>query len=154
MQSSSIGLAAAFALTWATLGPANAGFVGRAPHMIPPVHMTPPTHTIMANHVRQFGRLGASDRDTFRRGRDRQFPFFGSGYVDGQTFAPAADAQAPSFVAGAPVVNVTIVTPAPGAAYSPPENYVASIRPKIILIGAHPRAMRFEKLPIMIYGRT
>jgi hypothetical protein len=57
-------------------------------------------------------------------------------------------------VAGAPVVNVTIVTPAPGAASSPSANYVASTRPKIILIGAHPRATHFEKLPIVIYGRS
>jgi hypothetical protein len=154
MQPSSIGLAAAFALTLATLGPAHAGFVARSPHMIPAVHMMPPAHMMMANHVRQFGRFGAPGREAFGRGRDRQFPSFGGGYFGGQDFTPAPDAQPPSFVAGAPVVNVTIVTQAPGAASSPPENHVASTRPKIILIGAHARAAHFEKLPIVIYGRS
>jgi hypothetical protein len=154
MQPSSIGLAAAFALTLAMPGPANAGFVARAPHIIRPVHMIAPAHMIMSNHERQFGRFGARGEEAFRHGRVRQFPLFGSGYIDGPAFSPAADTEAPSFVAGAPVVNVTIVTQAPGAASSPPGNYVASTRPKIILIGAHPRTTRFEKLPIVIYGRS
>ena len=59
MQPSSIGLAAAFALTLAMPGPANAGFIARAPHMIRPAHMIAPAHMIMTNHERQFGRFGA-----------------------------------------------------------------------------------------------
>jgi hypothetical protein len=154
MQPSSIGLAAAFALTLATLGPASAGFVGRSPHIIRPAPMIPPARMTMANHDRQFGRFEAPGRETFRRGRDRQFPSFGGGYFGGPDLTSTPDAQPPSFVAGAPVVNVTIVTQAPGAASSPPENYAAGARPKIILIGAHPRATHFEKLPIVIYGRS
>ena len=64
MQPSSIGLAAAFALTLATLGPAHAGFVARVPHMIPPAHMT------MANHIRQFERFGPRDSQAFRHGHE------------------------------------------------------------------------------------
>jgi hypothetical protein len=154
MQPSSIGLAVAFALTLAPLGPANAGFIARSPHMMPPAHIIPPAHMIMANHIRQFGNLDASGREAFRRGRDRRFPSLGFGYPDGQAFSSPADTGAPNFAPGAPVVNVTIVTAGSGAASSPSENYVASARPKIILIGARPRVTHFEKLPIVIYGRS
>jgi hypothetical protein len=182
MQPSSIGLATAFALTFATLGPANAGFVARAPRMIPPARPAIMNHISQSGrfgmrdtdafrrgrdrqfpssgvryfdgHVQQAGRFGMHDADAFRRGRDRQFPSFGVGYFEGQAFSPAADAEPPSFVAGAPVVNVTIVTPASGAAYSPATSSLASARPKIIIVGARPRARHFEKLPIVIYGRS
>ena len=182
MQPSSIGLATAIALTFATLGPANAGFVARAPRMIPPARPAIMNHVGQAGrfgirdasafgrsgdrrfpplgvgyfegHVGQAGRFGMRDADEFRRGSDGQFSAFGLGYFEEQAFSPAADAQPPSFVAATPVVNVTIVAPASGMAHSPPADYFAVARPKIILVGPRPRATRLEKLPIVVYGRS
>ena len=149
MQPSSIGLATAIALTFATLGPANAGFVARAPRMIPPARPA------IMNHVGQAGRFGMRDADAFRRGRDGQFSAFGLGYFEEQAYSPAADVQPPSFVAAAPVVNVTVIAPtATGAAHSSAADYFAGARPKIILVGPRPRATHFEKLPIVVYGRS
>jgi hypothetical protein len=152
MQSSSIGLAIAFALTFATLGPADAGFIARSPHIVSPARPT------MTSHGWQAGRLGMRDADAFRRARDRQFPSFGSSYAFGAGYqdapAPAVDPAPLGFIGVAPIINVTFIAATPGAASAPPRNYAASARPKIIVIGARPRSARFEKLPIVVYGRT
>jgi hypothetical protein len=183
MQPSSIGLATAIALTFATLGPANAGFVARAPRMIPPARPAIMNHVGQAGrfgmrdagafgrtgdrrfpplgvghfegHVWQAGRFGMRDADAFRRGRDGQFSAFGLGYFEEQAYSPAADVQPPSFFAAAPVVNITVIAPtAAGAAHSSAADYFAGARPKIILVGPRPRATHFEKLPIVVYGRS
>ena len=148
MQPSSIGLATAFVLTLAALGPAQAGFVARSPHVVPSIR------PMMTNHALSAGHFGMRDADAFRRGRDRRFPSFGIGYFGGLGYNPPTDPTPLGFIGSAPVINVTIVTPAPGAASSASANYAASVRPKIILVGARPRPARFEKLPIVIYGRS
>jgi hypothetical protein len=154
MQPSSIGLATALLLTLASLGPAHAGFVARSPHIVPAGRAP------MTNHAWQAGRFGMRDSGAFHRERGRQFLSFGGGYAFGAGYqdapppSPAVDPAPLGFIGGAPIINVTFIAAAPGAVSAPPRNYVASARPKIILIGARPRSSRFEKLPIVVYGRN
>lgn len=147
MPPSSIGLAAAAALTIATLVPANA-------HFAPTRHFVPLGHPIVMNRFQQGGRFEAHDRGGFRHGRDQQGLQLGGGWGYPGSSAIVSPANAPPIIMGpgAPTINISVVTSGPGTMSPAPMNYGASAGPKIIIIGARDRAPHIGKLPTVIYG--
>jgi hypothetical protein len=153
MRTSSFGLAAALML--ASLNSASAGFASR-PHFMPPARAIFANHASanheLSNRVGEIGRFDARDSNIFRHDRNGQLSFFPSIYQVGSPSPPPSDIEPFGLGAGAPIINVTLVAPAPARAYAGPRPYAASGGPKIILIGAQPRLTHFAKMPIVVYG--
>jgi hypothetical protein len=149
MHRSSIGLAAAAALTIAALGPANA-------HFAPPRHFVSPARPMMMNHFRQAERFGAHDRGGFRRGRDQHGLQLDGGWGGGYPAAGVipSTANVPPIILGpgAPTINITVVTSPPGARLPEPTSYAANAGPKIIVIGSRGHSPHIGKLPRVVYG--
>jgi hypothetical protein len=147
MPPSSIGLAAAAALTIAALVPANA-------HFAPSRHFVPLGRPMVMNRFQQTGRFEAHDRVSFRHGHDQRGLELGGGwgYPDSGAIVPPANAPPIVMGPGASTINVSVVTSGLGALSPAPVNYGASAGPKIIIIGARAHSRHIGKLPTVIYG--
>ena len=150
MKISPIGLAAAAALTIASLNSASAGFASRQ-RFVGPIRPAIASQA-RENRFRQARRFEPRGAGAFRRDRSEQLLFFPSAYQDAPASSPAADGELFGFGAAPPIINVTFVAAAPREAYAGPPIYRASAGPKIIIVGARPRSAHFKKMPIVVYG--
>ncbi|MGO8833714.1 MAG: hypothetical protein ACLQE9_13000 [Roseiarcus sp.] len=164
MQTSSISLAAAAALTVASLNSATAGgwIVSGRPNFVPPMRMVaPPMHPASGRffpmgHVGFFHQGPGPGTPFSRFGRG---PFFPSGFAS-FGYAPAPAAPGPYLVSvGEPSarpiiwapVNVSVIAPGPGCV-DDESPLAATGGPKIITLGEPPPSDHPEKMPVVIYG--